>query len=140
MGIDEKQTYSIEFVYDELQGNIDNFKILSLLINESDEVENTESTPLRRALEIDLSTSTNNIENTEWILKTHNNDLIEISEGYQNILSIRLLNIQGEIVKTINQINTPAVQIDISNIPSGSYIILVEGEKNTDKIKYVKPF
>lgn len=56
---------------------------------------------------------------------------IDVSNFTGDEINVRLFNLMGEIVFTENYIQTDIMQIDVSNLPKGNYIIKINSDEKT---------
>jgi len=66
-----------------------------------------------------------------------NNLHIDLKEGY-NEVSITIYSILGQVVKELENSNTSEVNIDLSNLQSGKYILKVSADGNVESSILIK--
>jgi len=55
-----------------------------------------------------------------------------------NILNIKILDVNGRIILNKNNLNSNTTNIDVSNLKSGIYMAIVENESGVEKTKFIK--
>ena len=90
-----------------------------------------------------VATSTLSVDNVQSVVKrmslfpnpTTNNINIHSNE---NIKSIKIMDVNGRVIINQNTSNSNTINIDVSNLKSGIYMIFVESELGIEKTKFIK--
>jgi hypothetical protein len=64
------------------------------------------------------------------------NDVLNLSYS-QNINKVQVINILGQEVKTVTM-DANQAQVDMSNLPSGTYLVKVTSDNQVKTVKVIK--
>lgn len=136
----ESQTYAIVLNQEGVSDVLEDIKIISLLINANGTVENSKTTSLEKALDIDLTTGIKEKTASASFFSVRNidNDNLLIEHGEVGLYDILVMNIHGQLILQSTGINTPTKKVDISSLLPGSYVISFIGERGIDSQVIIK--
>lgn len=78
-----------------------------------------------------------NVDNTISLYPNPANSNFNI-HSKDNILNIKILDVNGRIIFNQNNLNSNTSNIDVSNLKSGIYMVIVENESGIQKTKFIK--
>ena len=84
--------------------------------------------------------SLDNVQNVDNIISLYPNPAnsnLNI-HSKDNILNIDILDVNGRIIFNQNNLNSNTSNIDVSNLKSGIYMVIVENESGVQKTKFIK--
>ena len=84
-----------------------------------------------------LSTNDFSFKNNFKIFPNPSSDILFIENFEKQILKIDFFDLQGRIIKTINE-NKNEYQIDISNLQATTYIIKLSTETGSETVRFIK--
>ena len=77
------------------------------------------------------------MKNNFKIFPNPSSDILFIENFEKQILKIDFFDLQGRIIKTINE-NKNEYQIDISNLQATTYIIKLSTETGSETVRFIK--
>jgi len=122
LGVQEAGSYTLEFIA------ISSISDTSCVFNDSNATDLTFDVTMINNTKLEEQTQVsiypNPISNQELLISSSN-----------QILSITILNIQGEEIRKLNNIKSDKVTLDIQDLTSGSYVVKIIDQQNNATLK-----
>ena len=100
-------------------------------------VDNVQVTAV--AVESLLGVNTNSVVSNDFsVFPNPSKDIINVSNNSTSIKSIEITDLNGRVVKTVNALDSSNVQVTISDLSTGVYMMKILSDKGTTTKKVIK--